>query len=435
VRVLAEIPEEVTEILASNPKIGRKELSSEIGISEMEARFYLRLWRNKIADSSPKSLGMQEILKEQNKKQTKIIKELRKIIATDELLLEGIREIAPAYPIIKSVVNYQPSKKDKIEEREAITIWSDWHAGERVYFDQMEGLGEYNFDILCGRAWDLIHGIIRIVETQKSIYDIDILNIDILGDQLSGEIHEELLATNEFTLLETCYKLSYVTVQAILMLLPQFKKIRITGLPGNHPRLYTKPQYKNRVLNNYDTLHYHLVSMFLSNYIKEGFIEFNIPKSPECILVRKGWAFLLGHSDQIKGWNGIPWYGFQRDNAKQQKIRKQRSVVQEFESSNDLEGAIINFKTAKQVYGFDYREAGHWHTMNVLDDWGTVINGSLLGGNEYSLNKLHAVSSPKQALMFLSERWGLKGIEPVHCVDKGHKFKTGIEGTLGHLDL
>lgn len=432
-RVLADIPEEVTGRLASNPKIGRKELSSEIGISEMDARYYLRLWRSKIADSSPKSLGIQEILKEQNRKQSKLIKSLQKEIATEELVLMKINELVPSFPIIKALTTFNPTSKKVIEEREAIAIWSDWHAGEVVDPEQMEGLGEYNFDILCGRLWDLIHGIIRITETQRPLYNIFTLNIDMLGDMLSGEPHEELKVTNEFTILETCYKLSYVTAQAILMLIPHFKKIRITGVVGNHPRRSLKPQYKNKSLNNYDSLFYHLVSTFLSNYIKEGLIEFNIPKSPECILVRKGWAFLLGHSDQIKGWSGIPWYGFQRDNANQARIRKRKSVIQEIDSADNLEGAIINFKNAKQVYGFDYREAGHWHTMCVLDDWGTIISGSLIGGNEFSLTKLHAVSKPSQPLMFLSERWGLKGIEPIICTDKGHNFKTGIENSLGEL--
>jgi len=220
------------------------------------------------------------------------------------------------------------------------------------------------------------------------------------------------------------------------MLVPHFNLVRVTGVVGNHGRTSRKPVFKNKVFNNYDYLYYQLVSMHLASYIEEGKIEFNIPQSPECIIIRSGWAFMLSHSDMIKGWSGIPFYGLQRDDANQQKMRKLRSVLstnEDIQSADTLEGAIVNFQNARSIFGFDYRLAGHFHQMNVLNDWGTVMCPSLVGGDEYSISKLHAISRPMQMIAFLSKKWGLKSIEPLHCSDKSHNFKIFREGTIGEM--
>jgi len=434
-KVLLDISEDVISVLEETKgKIGRKELAQRLGISEMEARFLLTTWRRKVGDTAPKSLGMQTILQERCNKQSTKIKNLQKLIATSEILLDKIRDMIPSFKIVDSIPNIKP-KEGKVEERDVITIWSDFHADEVVKSEQMEGRNEYNRNVMLGRLWNLIRGIVYIVNSQRNSFDIGTLHIDLLGDFCSGNIHKELSETNEAPILQTSMMLSYVLAQAIISLLPYFKDINITCLPGNHGRLFKKPEFKNKVINNYDTLIYHITSMFLSEYIKEGYIKFNIPESPECVIVRKGWGFLLGHSDQIKAWSGFPVYGFFRDNAKQQKLRKLRSVLSknDFVPSDSLDGAIVNMKNARSVSGYDFRECGHWHSMQVIDDWTTIINGSLLGGNEYSLNNLHTISEPTQTIAYLSKQWGLKGIEPIHCIDKGHNFKVFNKGVLGEM--
>jgi len=434
-KVLLQIPDDILSLIeTSNGKISRNELAKSANISEMEARIWLGVWKRKLGDTAPKSLGLQTILQDRNNRLATQVKDLQKLIATEQILIDQIRDMIPAFKIVNNIPDVKP-KSGKLEERDVIVIWSDFHADEVVQLDQMEGRNEYNRNILLGRLWNLVRGIIYIVNSQRNSFDIGVLNLDILGDMVSGNIHKELRETNDAPLLQTVLMLAHVLSQAIIALIPYFTKIRITCLPGNHGRTTKKPEFKNRVINNYDTLVYQITSMFLSEYIKEGVIEFNIPQSSECIVVRKGWAFLLGHSDQIKGWSGFPVYGFYRDGANQQKLRKLRSVLSknDFVASETLEGAIINMKSARSVSGYDYREAGHWHSMQILDDWTTIINGALIGGNEYSVNKLHAISEPTQTIAYLSEQWGLKGVEPIHCIDKGHNFQVFNKGVLGEM--
>jgi len=376
---------------------------------------------------------MAQILQDKLKLQGKAVKQLQRELATEQLLLDKIREVVSVLDIPKKLPQIQRKEK-KIDVREVIVAFADWHAGEKVELAQMEGRNEYNLDIMFGRIWNLLRGIVRIVDSQRNSFEIDTLNIDMLGDMVSGDdVHDELRETNEFPILQTTLISAFITAQAIAMLVPHFNLVRVTGVVGNHGRKTKKPAFKNKVFNNYDYLFYQLVSLHLRKYIEEGRIEFNIPQSPECITIRQGWSFLLGHSDQIKGYLGLPFYGFTRDTANQQKMRKLKSVISSNEgmqSAEDLEGAIINFENARSVFGFDYREAGHFHTMAILDNYSTILCPSIVGANEYSVNKLHVASSPAQALAFLSKKWGIKGVEMVHVYNKGHNFKLFKSGDI-----
>lgn len=418
------IPDNIVEILQTNPNIGRRKLSSVYGVPEHLSRFYIMAWNEKNNLGTPQEIGKSLILQDKYKKLLKYTKNIEKQLAKEEIFVEEIGHYLSAYPVKKLKLLTSTTRKKVIEEREAIAIWSDWHGAEVVNLKQMGGLNEYNFNIMLGRVWNLVNGVIKVVDTQRNSYDINILNLDILGDMISGEHHLELLDTNEFPILDVVTKLSHVLAQSIIMLADHFKLIRVYCSPGNHARLSPKPQFKNKVLNNYDTLLYYITKLHLNEYVNAGRVEFNIPSSPEFVVVRKGWAFLLGHSDCIRSYMNFPVYGFYRDTANQQKIRKAKSVLsgRQFDAADTLEGAVVNFRSAHSVSGFDYREAGHWHSFQILDDLGTIINSSLVGANEYSLHKLHAVSKPSQTLMFLSKRWGIKGIEPIYVADKGHKF-------------
>lgn len=440
-QIVTSIDDNIVKMIEENDKIGRQELANLAGIPVSEARYILKIYKSRDSDTSPKTLGMNHILRERLNKQARYIKKLEGELAAEQMVLDALADLVVPIPKPKIPPKIDLKEGKKIDVRDAVTIWSDWHGSEVVDPDQVEGRNEYNSEIMLGRAWDLVRGLARIVNTQRVYFDIQNLYIDLLGDFVAGNIHDELRESNDLPVLQSASNTAFLLAQAIATLTPHFERIIVTGLPGNHGRLYKKYEYKNRVLNNFDTMIYQLTSLWLANFIIDGKIEFNIPQSPECVMVRSGWAFLLGHSDHIRGWSGVPWYGFQRDDAKQQKLRKGRSVVtpETIEQAESLEGAILNMKTARNVYGYDYRECGHWHQMDVIDDWSTIINGCLVGTDEYSLNKLHALSTPKQSLFFISERWGIKGVEPIHCTyRKDHKFQqlNGVAGyTIDNIDL
>jgi len=163
------------------------------------------------------------------------------------------------------------------------------------------------------------------------------------------------------------------------MLSRHFNEIEVTGLVGNHGRLDKMPPSK-RIYNNWDYMTYQITSVMLKDYKN---IKFNIPKSSSCIVNRMNHKFLLMHGDSIKGgFAGIPVYGMARAFSKQQEIRRNKG-------------------------GFDYMELGHFHQDLKINDGKLIVNGSMVGNNEFALNKLHTVADSMQKIFCVNEKYGI----------------------------
>jgi len=98
----------------------------------------------------------------------------------------------------------------------------------------------------------------------------------------------------------------------------------------------------------------------------------------------QGKTFLVFHGDEIKSWQGIPWYGIERAIARLRELFQAKGVM------------------------FDYAALGHMHNWAELERavGQTMVNGSLVGGSEYSIGRLFSTSPPTQALYFMHSEHG-----------------------------
>src|ERR1700676_830608 len=82
-----------------------------------------------------------------------------------------------------------------------ITIWSDWHYGEKIDPDQVNNVNEYNMTMAKKRIFRLYDTTVDLafnhMGTTKTIYPGIIVCLG--GDMIGGDIHEELMATNDRT--------------------------------------------------------------------------------------------------------------------------------------------------------------------------------------------------------------------------------------------
>jgi hypothetical protein len=182
--------------------------------------------------------------------------------------------------------------------QETCLMLSDLHMDEIVDEEEMEKYNKYNFDIACNRLYFLINEVIRMTNMFRQNYYIDKCNVSFLGDNIGGVIHEELIETNEFPVIESVLMVALVLSQAMAMLLANYKTVEISAIVGNHGRLGKKYYYKKHY-NNFDYLIYQVMSIMLSQYIESGRLIFNIPKSPAYIITRMGHNILLTHGNMI----------------------------------------------------------------------------------------------------------------------------------------
>lgn len=294
-----------------------------------------------------------------------------------KVMKENIQAIRPVQPPKKLVF----AKKTKTEET-AVLCLGDLHIGEVVDSEETGGINHYDLDVFRYRLQFLAETVVDIIRNKMVGYNIKNLEIFGLGDYISGMIHSELVETSGGkNIIDWLNFGSVVLAQFVQELAMEFEKITISCIVGNHGRLHQKPRFKNRYIN-FDYIMANQWSLLLQN---QKNVSFNIPKSFYYIRNVEGHNFLLLHGDNNKSWMGIPWYSIKRNTTSLSEIL-----------NNDNE----------KIYSVCM---GHFHQNGSLDTcFGgqIILNGSMVGGNEYSLGKMFTTSHPKQILMAVHPKKG-----------------------------
>jgi len=167
-----------------------------------------------------------------------------------------------------------------------------------------------------------------------------------------------------------------------------FPEIEFEGVVGNHGRMSKEIRFKKRYVN-WDYITYNMLSLLLKD---QKNIKFNIPKSFWTIKKIEGKTFLFLHGDNINSWAGLPWYGIQR-------------MIGRFR-------ALLSSKNIK----IDYVCLAHFHNAGTLDDVDgeTVINGSVIGGSEFSVGKLFLGTRASQFFAGVHKDHGLSWRFPLN---------------------
>lgn len=286
-----------------------------------------------------------------------------------------------------------------VTPHEMVLLFSDLHAGETVDREETMGLNEYRWEIMLERMAKLQKSVLSYQAHRP--YPITRLTIAMLGDMLSGDIHDELSITNEMPLPEAVVQLGYDVSAWIEEFVPHFEHIHVVGVPGNHPRATRKPQAKN-AHNNADWTMYQFVQLATAGPDpgSRPYITWDFPRAAYAVTtVAERWRMLLMHGDGIRTtMPGVPWGGV---------VRRITTLEQQFAAS-------------KQP--IDYFALGHFHTRNALEGVSsqTFINGSLKGLDEYSLKSFGSGRPPGQLLLTFHPRNGwtdlsnidLEGVSP-----------------------
>lgn len=322
-------------------------------------------------------VNTEEMLQQENQELLASLNQARKSAVRDERILRLLEQRIPALE-----VRYTPrpplKHEPKFTPHSFVLQWSDLHAGEQVFLDQMGGVNEYDWGIMLRRH----DQIIRAIESFKRNrpYPIPELVIAMGGDMVTGDIHDELKITNEKVIMETALDLGMDGARFIERLVPLFERIRVYGVTGNHGRTTRKPTAKNR-FDNYDWMVYHLLKLQLANYPS---VEVTIPKSAYAWFEVQGQTCFMLHGDGIPtNMPGIPWGGVQR---------RTRELERQFE-------AITG--------GIDHFLVHHFHQPNVVDNKRIIVNGSVKGPDEYSIQKYGAGSPASQNLLVFHPRRGM----------------------------
>lgn len=302
------------------------------------------------------------------------VSKLQKNLATQKRIAKEAQDHALANLTIREAVfnlsqtpmeppQWKISKDVQSKSETLLLMLSDAHVGETVYKDQMGGKNSYNVTIAGDRIRRYFDTSIKLATKHWSGPPPECIYLLLMGDLITGSIHEELAKTNDLQEIGSVKACSEFLIAGLNMLRTAFPKIpiHVVCIPGNHGRTTKKMEHKNYALESYDTLigwtlEVHARAMGWEN------ITFSAPASGDALLDIYGWKFLVTHGDKIGSRGGTGMIG------------PAATATRGFQK--------VRAEYAKAGDNIDWVLIGHFHSQMELE--GGIVNGSIIGYNEYA---------------------------------------------------
>jgi hypothetical protein len=283
-----------------------------------------------------------------------------------------------------------------------VTIWSDFHYGERVFADQVGGVNEYSAEIAKERFTRLVNSTIDLCFNHMGRTNNTYPGIVVClgGDMISGDIHEELCDTNDRTPHQAVNDLTDMLAAGLERMADKFGRVFVPCVVGNHGRSTKKMRMKGRVFTSFD---WNIYCNLERHFRKDKRIQFSIPVDADVHFTVHGTRFLLTHGDSLGTHGGDGIIG----------------------SIGPISRGVFKVGRSEATVGadFDYLLMGHYHQMLWLPN--VIVNASLKGFDEYTKLKLRApYARPSQALFFVHPEHGITARWEVFCEGR----RTAREG-------
>lgn len=246
---------------------------------------------------------------------------------------------------------------------------SDLHWGEQVRRDQVNGVNAFNLAIAHRRLRTVIDSTIAIARILSPKMEYPGIVVPFGGDFVSGNIHDELAATNELNTMPTLMDLYKQLVPAVNLLADVFGNVFIPCVSGNHDRDTKKTWAKDR---NHTSFGWLLYQFMAAHFESDKRVTFYIPDSSDALYRIYDVRYLLTHGDQFRGGDGIIGPLGPITRGAQKKLARNSAVNQEF----------------------DVMEFGHFHTRMLSST--LRGNGCLKGYDEYAAASNFKFERPSQ---------------------------------------
>lgn len=286
-------------------------------------------------------------------------------------LLSSAQKFA-APPMLDPFPPASESRADAV----ACAIASDWHVEEPVESSKVHGLNEYSLEIAKSRAQHFFKNTLRLTNILARDAKIDTLYLGLLGDFFSGYIHEELREVNTLAPGEAGRVAQGLLASGIDFLLRESSLLlEIDCVHGNHGRMTLKPRIQNSSETSLETFMYHALA---SRYEGNPRVKFRVAAGK--MLYRRffeGFVMRVIHGDDVKFGGGVGGVTI--------PIRKK------------LAGW-------NQAIRANLTIMGHFHQF--LDGGDFLVNGSLIGYNEFAQAIAASPEEAKQAFFLVHARRG-----------------------------
>lgn len=277
-----------------------------------------------------------------------------------------------------------PKRVSKGHEATAFGILSDIHIEEQIVPEKVNYLNEYNPQIAKRRLSNFFERFVRLTEIQRHGVQIKTCVLAILGDVISGYIHEELTEGNAMSPSKAVVY-AYNCILSGIMHIKQyggFEKIVVVCNTGNHGRTTDKTRVATREENSFEWLMYNFLADKLSN---ETSIEVLISKAYHFYLELYGKKIRMHHGDAVRYAGGVGGIFI------------------------PINKAIAQWNKSITA---DFDVFGHFHTH--VDGGNFISNGSVIGYSPYAIKIKAGYEQPSQTFFLYDEKYGKTLTTPLY---------------------
>jgi hypothetical protein len=375
----------INDFIKKNPNLSSKEGAEKCGISRQAYRTRKsRLGVKEVVKKlKPKEVLNNDKQNRQTKIETSLIKKQYQLLLKENEILEqnlknamGIKENTSHYVITKS----PPSRGDVVP----IILASDWHLEELIKGETINNLNDFNLEIADKRVENFFKNSVRLIEKEKQDSNIDTIILALLGDFISGNIHDVLLPICQLLPMDAILKVQGHLIAGIKYILNEtkVKHLIIPCTVGNHSRITPKVWIATE--NGY-SLEYFMYHNLKSVFASDKRVQFVISNSQHCYLDIWNYKLRFLHGTQIKYSGGIGGFTIPAN----KKIQMWGKAIPAY-----------------------YTFLGHLHQLFDANP-NFIVNGCLIGFSSYALAIGAEFQKPCQAIVMLSKRWGKAGVNPV----------------------
>jgi hypothetical protein len=306
-------------------------------------------------------------------------KELKRLL---DIIEEQEKQVEVALALSVESATVSPLKAIKSGQgggAVAFAIASDWHAEETVDPRTVNGLNAYDLEIAHARIQAFFQKVVRLTEIQRAGTKIDTLVLALLGDLMTGYIHEELRESNGLSPTETILWLQDEIASGLALLDKHFDRIIIPCSYGNHGRNTMKPRHATGARNSYEWMLYHIMRKQFPQY------EWQISDGYHNYLEVDGRVVRFHHGDDLKYQGGVGGLTI------------------------PVEKAIAQWNRAIKA---DLDIFGHWHQSQQNPKW--ISNASLIGHNAYAIAIKAGFEPPSQTFFLMDSKRGRTVTCPIY---------------------
>lgn len=284
-----------------------------------------------------------------------VVDQFKEFLDSDESFEKFV--ITPThYPKHKSLTK---SVFDKDHTEIAALVFSDPHLSETIRFEDTNGINKYGSVITANRMFRIFDAFKRILRGHQTMYAIDKIWLLLLGDMISGSIHEELILTNDLLDIPAAVLMARLLIMAIHELKTLGLPIEIDATVGNHARTLVKMPAKRQAQLSFDWMIYVMVQQAFQN---DRQVKIRVHTGQFGMVQQYGHRVVFEH-------------GYGAKNGDEVNVEKRIRAM--------FDSPIYRKATGLKGTSLDYVILADKHQFKFGERW--MVNGCLSGSNEYGM--------------------------------------------------